>query len=132
MSSTGPVIPEHIRRLMNPEDLKEYDEKAMQAIGRREREEQKVFNTWLNNKLAERKLYAINPRSDKASTIRVGHPDYTVFLPSARVLLLEMKVQGGVLSEDQTKCIELLSDLGYAVEIPQSAAQAISIVKGFL
>jgi len=129
--SIGPVIPEHIRRLMSPQDRAILDAKAAKAIAKREREEQKIFNTWLNNRLTEHKLYAINPRSDKASTIRRGHPDYTIWLPN-RMLLLEMKVDGGTLSQDQLKCIELLTELGYPVEIPWSAAQAIEIVERFL
>lgn len=134
-----PILPEHILRLMSPEDRQALGKGAITAaeatecaIGRREREEQKIFNTWLNVKLAERKLYPINPRSDKASTIRRGHPDYTIFLPNARMLLLEMKVQGGILSADQIQCIGLLAELGCEVEIPHSAAQAINIVRKIL
>ena len=137
--SIGPIVPEHILRLMSPEDRKALGAGAItaaeateRALGRREREEQKIFNTWLNVKSTERKLYSINPRSDKASTIRVGHPDYSIFLPNARVLFMEMKVDGGELSKDQVQCIELLSELGYRVEIPWSAARAISLVKEFL
>jgi len=137
--SIDPVLPEHILRLMSPEDRKALDKGAMtaaeatqRAIGRHERQEQKIFNTWLNVKFAERKLYPINPRSDKASTIRAGHPDYTIFLPSARLLFLEMKVQGGVFSEEQTRCIHILSEFGFEIEIPHNASEAISIVRKFL
>lgn len=133
------IVPEHILRLMSPEDRKALGAGAItaaeateRAIGRREIEEQKIFNTWLNVKFAERKLYPINPRSDKASTIRRGHPDYTIFLPKARVLLLEMKVTGGQFSKDQLGCIELLHELGYRVEIPWNASEAIKVVKEFL
>ena len=52
---------------------------AAKALVRREVKEQKLFNAWLNMKMRERKLYSVNPRSDKATTIRKGHPDYTVF-----------------------------------------------------
>jgi VRR-NUC domain-containing protein len=131
MSSFGPVIPERILRLMSQEDQARYKKETGKMIGQREVEEQRIFNNWLNLRLAERQLYPINPRSDKASTIRCGHPDYTIFLPNARMLLLEMKVAGGRLSEEQLKCIELLSELGYVVEIPYSAAQAIQIVERF-
>jgi hypothetical protein len=101
-------------------------------VRRKETEEQRVFNAWLKNKFDERKVYSINPRSDKATTIRKGHPDYTIWLPGARMLLLEMKVDGGVLSPEQIQCIELLSDLGFAVELPGSASEAIQSVRKFL
>ena len=105
---------------------------AAKALVRRETNEQRIFNTWLNNRLRERKLYPINPRSDKATTIRVGHPDYTIFLPAGQMLLLEMKVAGGILRPEQIECIERLIDLGYTVRIPASADEAITEVRKYL
>jgi hypothetical protein len=94
--------------------------------------QQKILNNWLNLQLAERKLWPINPRSDKATTIRRGHPDYTIFLPKGRLLLMEMKVTGGVLSEEQLTAIGILSELGHEVAIPASAHDSISLVQKFL
>jgi len=94
--------------------------------------EQKVLNTWLNLRKAERKLWPINPRSDKASTIRAGHPDYSIWLPGGRVLLMEMKVPGGVFSQEQFHAIALLEELGHPVQIPSSAAVGIALVEKFL
>ena len=120
---------------MNPEDRARYeaDEVAAGAryVARSERHEQKILNNWLNIQLAEHKLWPINPRSDKASTIRRGHPDYTIFLPG-RVLLMEMKVDGGVLSQFQLDAIATLAKLGHTVQLPQSASEAIAIVQKFL
>src|SRR4029077_18357644 len=106
--------------------------KALEAIKRREVNEQRIVNTWLNNRLRERQLYPINPRSDKATTIRVGHPDYSIWLPAGQMLLLEMKVAGGILRSEQVDCIERLIDLGHTVRIPGSAAEAIDEVKKHL
>lgn len=124
---------------MSPEDqalIEQGGVKAAVGLGRyvrrRETQEQRVFNNWLKIKFDERKLYSINPRSDKATTIRKGHPDYSIWLPGARMLHLEMKVDGGVLSPEQIQCIELLSDLGFTVELPGSASEAINIVKKHL
>jgi hypothetical protein len=128
-------IPERVWRLMSPADQQAHGHDpaaAAKALGRREIKEQKIFNAWLNIKLRERKLYPINPRSDKATTIRKGHPDYTIFLPAGQMLLMEMKVAGGVLSPEQIECIELLSDLGFVVTIPDSASEAIAQVRKFL
>jgi hypothetical protein len=97
-----------------------------------ELKQQKILNNWLNLRLAERKLWPINPRSDKASTIRVGHPDYSIFLPKGRVLLMEMKVAGGSLSQEQLAAIGILSELEHEVAIPASAYEAINLVKKFL
>jgi VRR-NUC domain len=125
-------LPERFRRLMQSADLAKIDEASIRAIAATEIQEQKIFNAWLNRQLVERKLYPINPRSDKATTIRVGHPDYTLFLPQGKTLLLEMKAEGGKLRSEQIDCIELLSELGHRVEIPWSAAQAIDLVKASL
>jgi hypothetical protein len=132
-------IPERVWKLMPAADREAFElgkVSAAAALGkyvrRRETQEQKIFNAWLNIKLGERKLYPLNPRSDKPTTIRKGHPDYTIFLPNARVLLMEMKVDGGVLSPEQVQSIELLSDLGYPVKLPHSASEAITQVRTFL
>jgi VRR-NUC domain len=128
-------IPERMWRLMSPADQKAHGHDpgaAAKALVRREAKEQKIFNAWLNIKLRERKLYSVNPRSDKATTIRKGHPDYTIFLPAGQMLLMEMKVAGGVLSKEQIECIEFLSDLGFVVTIPDSASEAITQVRKFL
>jgi hypothetical protein len=128
-------IPERVWRLMSPADQQAHGHDpgaAGKALARREINEQKIFNTWLNNRLRERKLYPLNPRSDKATTIRVGHPDYTIFLPSGQTLLLEMKVAGGVLRPEQIDCIERLIELGHPVRIPGSHDEAIAEVRKFL
>jgi hypothetical protein len=132
MSSLGPVIPERILRLMSQEDQARYNQNAEKAIGKREVQEQRIFNNWLNLRLAERKLWPINPRSDKATTIRCGHPDYTVFLPGGQMLLMEMKVKGGTLSAVQLDAIGILSELDHEVHIPNSADDAVKLVKKFL
>ena len=130
------IVPKHIRDRMNPEDRAQYEADEVAAgkryVTRNERHEQRIFSNWLNIQLAERKLWPVNPRSDKASTIRRGHPDYTIFLPGPRVLLMEMKVEGGILSQFQLDAIAILAELGYTVHLPQNAADAIAIVQKFL
>ena len=128
-------IPERVWRMMPPADQKALGHDpgaAAKALVLRERKEQKLFNAWLNIKMRERALYPINPRSDKATTILKGHPDYTIFLPGARMLLLEMKMDGGVFSKDQIGSIELLTELGFIVEIPHSHNEAVDLVRKYL
>jgi hypothetical protein len=135
------LVPRHIWALMSPEDqaLHTPDDIPEQLAREpqpdfegQERQQQKIVNNWLNLRVAERKLWSVNPRSDKASTIRVGHPDYTVFLPGGQMLLMEMKVKGGTLSAVQLDAIGILSELGHEVHIPNSAYDAIDLVKKFL
>jgi hypothetical protein len=135
------LVPRHIWNLMSHEDQALHtpddipEQLAREPVPNfegQERGQQKILNNWLNLRLAERKLWPINPRSDKASTIRRGHPDYTVFLPSGRLLLMEMKVKGGTLSTVQLDAIGILSELDHEVHIPLSAYDAIDLVKKFL
>jgi hypothetical protein len=135
------LVPRHIWNRMSPQDqaLHTPDDTPEQLarepqpdFAGQELKQQKILNNWLNLRLAERKLWVINPRSDKASTIRRGHPDYTVFLPRGQMLLMEMKVEGGVLSQEQLTAIGILSDLGHEVSIPASAYEAMNLVKKFL
>ena len=132
-------IPERVWALMSQADREAFElgrVSAAEALGkyvrRRETQEQRILTAWLNIKINERKLYWIHSRSDKPSTIRKGHPDFTVWLPGGRVLFQEMKVDGGVLSPEQVQSIELLAELGYQVELPHSASEAISQVKKYL
>jgi hypothetical protein len=135
------LVPRRIWNRMSPEDQAQHTpDDTPEQLARepepdfegQELKQQKILNNWLNLRLAERKLWPINPRSDKASTIKPGHPDYTIFLPKGRLLLMEMKVAGGVLSQDQLNAIGILSELDHQVLIPASAYEAIELVKKFL
>jgi hypothetical protein len=135
------LVPRHIWNRMSPQDQALYTpDDTPEQLARepnpdfegQELKQQKILNNWFNQRLAERKLWPINPRSDKASTIRRGHPDYTVFLPRGQMLLMEMKVAGGVLSQEQLTAIGILSELEHEVIIPASAYEAIRLVERFL
>jgi hypothetical protein len=135
------LVPRHIWNLMSHEDqalhtpddiLEQLTREPNPDFEGQELKQQKILNNWLNLRLAERKLWPINPRSDKATTIRRGHPDYTVFLPGGQMLLMEMKVKGGTLSAVQLDAIGILSELDHEVHIPNGADDAIELVKKFL
>lgn|SRR5262249_1637565 len=133
------IVPRHIWQRMSPEDQARHTpDDSPEALARQpdfkgqELREQKILNNWLNIKLRERKLWPVNPRSDKATTIRVGHPDYSIWLPRGIHLLMEMKVAGGKLSPEQLYAIGLLAELGHEVRIPQGAFQAMKMVEEFL
>ena len=135
------AVPKHIWDKMSRADQAKYPcapslfpdlEKQAELIKKSERKEQKLFNNWINRRVHERRLYCINPRSDKETTIRVGHPDYSLWLPGGQSLLLEMKVADGIFSKHQLYCIGLLQDLGHKVRVPGSCDEAMSIVEPFL
>jgi VRR-NUC domain len=99
------------------------------AIARNEIAEQKKFYGWLRKERKAGRLYFLWPRSDKATTIQVGHPDFTVWLPNGRTLLMEFKAPGGKRSPAQEEASTLLDSLGHPVLLIYSAEQAQAIVE---
>jgi hypothetical protein len=92
-----------------------------------ERAEQKLFAAWLT----QHALYFFQARSDKRSTIRVGHPDFTIF-ENGRTVFTGMKKARTQPSADQICCMDMLRDRGFTTVIAQSAVQAIELTKDFL
>jgi VRR-NUC domain len=97
------------------------------AQARTERAAQKLFASWLSL----RSIYFIQARADKRSTIRVGHPDFSVFR-DGKVLFIEMKGDGGQLSQEQEQRIGELLDQGFRVALAYSAIEAIQVTREFL
>ena len=122
------MINPNLAKLMSPADQEHYRKagqlpdpaKQRKALQRNERGEQKVFSRLLHQK----KIPFVNPRADQKSTIAEGHPDYTIFLPHGRLLMIEMKVAGGRLSPEQIARIAELRGFGHLVEVAWSADEA--------
>lgn len=127
------LINPKLAALMSPADQEYYQKrgelpdpkKSAKAIARNEREEQRVFSAWMHQ---ERILF-VNPRMDKESTIQPGHPDFSVFLNGGRTIFIEMKVEGGKLSPEQTGRLAQLREAGYLAEVCWSADEAIKLVR---
>lgn len=122
----------NIVRCMSPEqqELALADERK--AIAKREKMEQRLFSSWLKMQRGNGKLWFINPQSNCKSTIEPGHPDYTIFLKPGRMLLIEMKVEGGKLSSEQDQAILFLQELDHPVHIVWNHVQAINLVQLYL
>jgi hypothetical protein len=96
-----------------------------------EKTEQQLFLKYLRSQRAAGRLWFINPRSDKASTIEPGHPDYTIWI-KGKVFEIEMKASGGKLSPEQEIAISFLQELDSDVWIAWSAKEAENIVESYL
>ena len=96
-----------------------------------EKLEQKIFLKYLKAQRDAQKLWFINPRSDRPSTIEPGHPDFTIWV-EGRCFLIEMKAAGGKLSVAQENAISALQCLGHDVHIAWNAGQAERIVEFYL
>jgi hypothetical protein len=124
-------LPEKVLRLMSPEDRRligqqSASEAQCALCASLERRQQKLFASWLQY----RELYYIQARSDKRSTIRVGHPDFTIF-HNHKVLFIEMKSENGVLSTDQQECGLRLMKQGFVWLVCHNAREAIDQTKEF-
>jgi len=74
----------------------------------------------------------------KATGLTAGHPDLTIFLPNARVAMIENKAENGRLSLEQKERHAALKAIGHTVEVikastkEESAAAAVSLVGKWL
>lgn len=74
----------------------------------------------------------------KATGLTAGHPDLTVFLPGARIAMIENKAEKGRLSWEQVERHAALKQLGHVVEVvrastpDEAAAKAVGLVRGWL
>jgi hypothetical protein len=102
------------------------------AIARRELDEQKCFAAILRKLKKAGLLHYVWPRGDKRSTIAIGHPDFSVWLPCGHAMLLEFKLPGGTFSTEQKDTIELLRSLGHHVLVVANAQEAERILMGLI
>lgn len=130
------MIPPNILRLMSPEDqereLAAQRKAEARFIAKCEKTEQLLFLKYLKEQRKIGRLYYINPQSNKASTIQPGHPDFTIWGKAQPPLLIEMKVQGGKLSEDQVNAIGELERLEHPVHVCWNHLQAENLVQLYL
>jgi hypothetical protein len=126
----------NILRRLAPTDQERLLAKEREAerkyLAQKEKIEQQLFNKWLKEQREAGKLYFLNPRSDKPSTIQPGHPDYTIWTRSIPPILIEMKVAGGELSAEQQQAISELEHLEHAVWVAWNHHEAMRIVEFYL
>lgn len=98
------ILPNNVLRLLSAEDRKPMgkagittEEAQAKADTRREKELQKD----MENLLRQRNIFFVRSRMDKRTSTRKGIPDFIIILPRGRALMVEAKVEGGELSQDQ-------------------------------
>jgi hypothetical protein len=125
-------IPENIRQCMPQEARKAMNAPTSEEVGERvavklEKELHDQFQQWC----AVNDIDFIHARMDQRSTIRKGHPDFTL-LRDGRGCCIEFKRPGGKLSDDQTKVIWRLKLHGVPVEVFDDIAEAITFARQHL
>jgi VRR-NUC domain-containing protein len=121
----------NIRKCMSPEEAAKVTAEQDAVLVQREKVEQQIFNDWLKARRDEGKLQFISPQMHKPSTIEPGWPDYTILLSGGRTLLIEMKADGGKLSELQREKIQRLTALDHPVQVLFGHDAAIRCVEIF-
>lgn len=125
------VLPEHLLKLMSPEDRAKLGEAGVTASEAQRkwqgREEAKMHDT-VTQWLRLRRIPTIHARMDKASTIRKGWPDITAMW-NGRVACSELKAPGGTVSQEQAEVLSELIAAGIAAEVHYSAEAAITFFR---
>ena len=74
----------------------------------------------------------------KATGLTAGHPDLTIFLPGAKIAMIENKAENGRLSKEQVERHAALKAIGHIVEVvkvstkDEAANAAVLLVRGWL
>ncbi len=79
--------------------------------------------------LKKQNILHVHARTDQKSGIAVGWPDYTLFLPGGRVLLIEFKQRGKKPTEEQEATIAALRASGHDVRVLFDHQTAIMLVE---
>lgn len=84
------------------------------------------FEQWLN--LHRDELYWDHSRMDKATSNRKGHPDFAI-VAGGLALMIEFKVPGGALSEDQRETHAWLESVASPAHVCHAVADAIALAR---
>lgn len=71
----------------------------------------------------------IHARMDMPSTIAVGHPDFTIFMPEMKCCFIECKAKGKKATIDQLSKIAHARKLGFVAEIVDNFDDAKSVIE---
>lgn len=103
--------------------------KRQRAIRGYELGQQKEFGAHLRKMKKAGLLNYLWPRSDKPTTIQVGHWDFTVWLPNGVELRMEFKAPGRKRTPEQEEIAALMDRLGHPVMLVTDAADALRQVE---
>lgn len=81
---------------------------------------EKELHGLISQELRRREIRFLHADMRKSSTLPVGHPDYTIFLPGGRTIFAEIKTGTGRLAPHQEAYIKALEADGFEVWVPRS------------
>jgi len=122
------TLPSKILEKMAPADRRKHfpgnagltaDECRSKALKGLEKDLQKQLSALLNR----RGIPYINPPMHKASSLPLGWPDYSIFLPGGKTIFWEAKVNSS-LRPDQAKVRDILQNNGHEWRLIRSLFEA--------
>lgn len=125
------VIPQHLVKLMSPEDQKKYGFETIEVRNERlesqlERDLHTMFLAFLNR----HGLGYYHAEMSKKSPFTIGQPDFAVYRGS-RIMFVEFKVGKNKLAPEQKEQIAKLLTDGNTVHVCYSYPAAVDAVKSF-
>jgi hypothetical protein len=128
------IVPNHILKIMHEPDRKALGKNGMTAeecSARADHREEILMHNQFRGFLRRMRLrQCIYASPNKRSPLPPGWPDFTIFGPVAKVLLIEFKTPRGTLSEDQEKIMSMLALFGHTVYVERSYEQAVKLTLG--
>lgn len=100
------ILPDKFLRKLPPAERKKLGKAGLtmeEVQVKADTRAEKVLQNEMEGILRQRNLFFSRSRMDRATTLRKGMPDFFIVLPGGRALLVEAKVEGGNLREDQQK-----------------------------
>lgn len=125
------LLPENILKRMSAADRKAIKQTTAEEAGAKynlklEREDHRTFSKWCSLN----QIYYLWSRTDKAVTIQVGHPDFSLFYRGL-TLFIEFKRSGQKLSKEQEIAKDRLTKQHFDFSVCYSAEEAIKVAKRF-
>jgi hypothetical protein len=123
------VLPQRlVDRMAERDDRKRYGLSTLEQRAELVARSEKLLRDQIESYLRRHDIYYILPRHDRKTTIRVGHPDFSIWHKN-KWLLLELKAAGGTLSHEQKECIGHLARNGCLVHVVKTYSQALDLIQ---
>lgn len=92
-------------------------------------EAESVIHGFIGRELRRRGIRYLHSDMRRKSTLPIGHPDFTCFMPGGTTIFFEVKTSTGQLSQVQEEYIADLRRDGFTVHVPRSFDEFLEMLK---
>ena len=128
----GPLLPDHVLRLMSPADRKllgKAGRTAAETLARAEAKSENELQEQIASMLKRREIVFIRPAMFRKSTLPPGWPDFT-FAYRGIAIGWECKSVAGEPSDEQLRMHAHMEANGWRIDIIRSLHGAVEILNG--